>query len=217
MLLAVLSGFLVAGSFLMAGKLIRNGGALLLTLLPLSLFVYFFSYLDDVAGGNVQRFTYAWIPSAGINLTFYLDGLSLLFSLLITGIGTLIFIYAAAYLKGHDYTDRFFGYLCLFMASMLGLVLSDNLFTLFVFWELTSISSFFLIGFNNDSEASRKVLYRPLAYHGRWRLSASFWFHLAEQHQRYSFHTGDDAKQRCHQSSSALWTADPFHLRWCIY
>ncbi len=85
-----------------------------------------------------------WVPSLNINFDFRLDGLSLLFSLLITGIGSFIFIYASSYLKGHHYLDRFYGYLCLFMSAMLGIVLSDNILLIFVFWELTSISSFFL-------------------------------------------------------------------------
>ena len=92
----------------------------------------------------------------GINLDFKVDGLALLFSLLITGIGALVFLYSTAYMKGHEYIGRFYSYLCIFMASMLGVVLSDNLLLLFVFWELTAISSFFLIGFNNDNAESRK-------------------------------------------------------------
>ncbi|HEV7331173.1 MAG TPA: putative monovalent cation/H+ antiporter subunit A [Flavisolibacter sp.] len=166
MLLAVLSGFLLAVFFLFAGKLFKSGASILLSLLPLSLFVYFLSFAHLIAAGEPQTFRYEWIPTAGIHLSFYLDGLSLLFALLITGIGTLVYLYASAYLKGHHYLDRFFGYLSLFMGSMLGLVLSDNLLTLFVFWELTSISSFFLIGFNNDSEASRKSALQALAITG---------------------------------------------------
>src|SRR5690554_7383531 len=92
----------------------------------------------------------------GIGLDFKIHGLSLLFSLLITGIGTLVFLYASSYLKKHIYLNRFYCYLTAFMGAMLGVVLSDNLITLFVFWELTSISSFFLIGFNNEDEDSRK-------------------------------------------------------------
>src|SRR5690606_19622919 len=107
-----------------------------------------------------------WVPSLGINLDFKLDGLSLLFTLLITGIGACIFFYANAYLKGHPYIDRFFGYLCLFMSAMLGLVLSDNMLLLFIFWELTSISSFFLIGFNNDINDSRKSALTALSITG---------------------------------------------------
>jgi multicomponent Na+:H+ antiporter subunit A len=101
-----------------------------------------------------------------LNFDFHLDGLSLLFSLLITGIGTLVFAYASNYVKGHPYLDRFYAYLCLFMAAMLGLVLSDNILLLFVFWELTSISSFFLIGFNNDNKDSRKSALTALAITG---------------------------------------------------
>ncbi|ULT43638.1 hypothetical protein KRR40_09575 [Niabella defluvii] len=85
----------------------------------------------------------SWIPSLGVNFDFKLDGLSLLFALLITGVGTAVYFYARTYLKGHPYFDRFFGYLSLFMSAMLGMVLSDNMLLLFVFWELTSISSFF--------------------------------------------------------------------------
>lgn len=166
MLLAVLSGYILAGSFLVVGSIVRKKGALLLTLLPLSLFLYFFRFIGPVADGQPLRFHFPWIPSAGIDLSFYLDGLSLLFALLITGIGTLIFMYASAYLRGHSYRDRFFGYLSIFMSSMLGLVLSDNVITLFVFWELTSISSFFLIGFNNDSESSRRSALQALAVTG---------------------------------------------------
>lgn len=102
----------------------------------------------------------------GINLDFRADGLSLLFSLLITGIGALVFFYASSYLKDHPYLDRFYCYLCIFMASMLGVVLSDNIILLFVFWELTSISSFFLIGFNNEDPASRKSSIMALAVTG---------------------------------------------------
>src|SRR5690606_1426731 len=87
---------------------------------------------------------------------FKLDGLSLLFSLMITGIGTLIYIYTSSYLRGHPYLNRFYTYLGLFMGAMLGLVLSDNIITLFIFWELTSVTSYFLIGFNNENESARK-------------------------------------------------------------
>ncbi|RYZ45534.1 MAG: Na(+)/H(+) antiporter subunit A, partial [Chitinophagaceae bacterium] len=83
-----------------------------------------------------------------------------------TGIGTLVFLYTSAYMKGDRYLDRFYGYLCLFMGAMLGMVLSDNIFTLFVFWELTSISSFFLIGYNNESKESRKSAMISLAVTG---------------------------------------------------
>lgn len=129
---------------------------MLLGLLPLSIFNYFLYFFPYISAGKTLRFSYKWIPSMGINLDFRLDGLSMLFALMITGIGALVFFYASSYLKGHKYLDRFYGYLSLFMASMLGVVLSDNVLLVFIFWELTSISSFFLIGFNNENAESRK-------------------------------------------------------------
>ncbi|KAA5537608.1 hydrogen gas-evolving membrane-bound hydrogenase subunit E [Paenimyroides baculatum] len=124
---------------------------------PLLLFLYLLTYLPSVYQGTKSIFfKNEWIPSLGISLDFKIDGLSMLFGLMITGIGTLIYLYAAEYLKRDENIHRFYCYLTLFMGAMLGVVLSDNLITLFVFWELTSISSFFLIGYNTDQEASRK-------------------------------------------------------------
>lgn len=156
MLTAVLSGFVVAALFVPFGKYFKGKWAPAVALLPLALFGYFLRFLPEISAGNTFRSDTPWVPSLGINLNFYLDGLSLLFALLITGIGTLVFLYAVPYLKGHRYLDRFFGYLTLFMTAMLGMVLADNILLFFIFWELTSISSFFLIGFNNESAASRK-------------------------------------------------------------
>ncbi|WP_262247202.1 putative monovalent cation/H+ antiporter subunit A [Parapedobacter soli] len=156
MLLAVLAGLIVSILYIPLGKYLRGRLAVLAALLPIGLFAYFASFIPTIQAGQHVHFHHPWVPSLGINLDFHLDGLSLLFSLLITGIGSLVFLYTASYLKGHRYLDKFYGYLCLFMASMLGVVLSDNVLLLFIFWELTSISSFFLIGFNNDDAASRK-------------------------------------------------------------
>ncbi|WP_194777839.1 putative monovalent cation/H+ antiporter subunit A [Pararhodonellum marinum] len=166
MLIAVLSGFILALSLVITGKWIKGKGAPLVGLFPLALFGYFVSFFPAIMKGESLTFTYEWIPSLGVNLSFHLDGLSLLFCLLITGIGALVFFYTAPYLKEHIYLDRFFGYLSMFMGSMLGLVLSDNIITLFVFWELTSISSFFLIGFNNESEESRRSAMMALSMTG---------------------------------------------------
>ncbi|UZH56423.1 putative monovalent cation/H+ antiporter subunit A [Salinimicrobium tongyeongense] len=166
MLSAILLGFIFSIFLVFAGKYFKGKLAVLSSLVPLVLFLYFLSFIPQVASGEVIRANYQWVPSLGLNLDFALDGLSLLFSLLITGIGFLVFAYTAAYLKGHDYLDRFYGYLGMFMGAMLGLVLSDNLLSMFIFWELTSISSFFLIGFNNTSEASRKSAVLALAITG---------------------------------------------------
>jgi len=156
MLFTILSGLIISITLLPAGKLVKGRFGFLPSLLPLGLFVYFASHISQISKGAVLFETVNWIPSLGVNANFRLDGLSLLFSLLITGVGFLVFLYAAFYLKGHKYLDRFYAYLCVFMSAMLGMVLSDNILLLFVFWELTSISSFFLIGFNNNSKESRK-------------------------------------------------------------
>ena len=156
MLIAILSGFIFSVFLVFAGKYFKGRLAVLTALLPLVLFIYFLSFIGEVSAGNAITESHQWVPSFGLNLNFVLDGLSLLFTLLITGIGFLVFAYTSSYLRNHPYLDRFYGYLGMFMGAMLGLVLSDNLLSLFLFWELTSISSFFLIGFNNNNEASRK-------------------------------------------------------------
>ena len=133
-----------------------------LALVPAACFVYALSWWPEVASGSAVLQTWAWMPSIGLSLSFFIDGLSLLFILLITGIGTFILLYASSYLKGHADEGRFFFWLLLFMAAMLGLVSSDNLLALFVFWELTSITSYMLIGFHHESEKSRKLALQGL-------------------------------------------------------
>ncbi len=97
-----------------------------------------------------------WFPAAGINLNFLLDGLSFFFALVVSGMGILIVFYAKHYMEGHyAFVGRFYSYLLFFMAAMLGTVLADNLMLMFVFWELTGISSFLLIGFSHDKPESR--------------------------------------------------------------
>lgn len=166
MLIAILAGLIVSILYIPFGKYLKGRLAILASLLPISLFGYFASHIPTISGGQTIDFHQPWVPSLGVNFDFHLDGLSLLFCLLITGVGSLVFLYAAPYLKGHRYLDRFYAYLSLFMAAMLGVVLADNVLLLFIFWELTSISSFFLIGFNNDNAASRKSSLIALAVTG---------------------------------------------------
>lgn len=166
MLTAVLLGFLFAFLLVFTGKFFKGKASVLASLIPLSLLVYFSSFIPQISKGEVISRTYEWVPAFGVNLSFSLDGLSLLFSLMITGIGFLVFAYTSFYLKGHQYLDRFYAYLSMFMAAMLGLVLSENIISMFLFWELTSISSFFLIGFNNTSDASRKSALTALGITG---------------------------------------------------
>ncbi len=98
----------------------------------------------------------SWVPSLGLNLTFVIDGLSLFFGLVVSGMGGLVTFYAANYLDSHyQHHGRFYAYLLLFMGAMLGTVFAGNLLLLFVFWELTGISSFLLIGFLHDKGESR--------------------------------------------------------------
>lgn len=166
MLTAILSGLIVSLLYVPFGKYLKGRLSICVALLPITLFAYFASFIPSIRDGEQVTFHYPWVPSLGINFDFNVDGLSLLFSLLITGIGALVFLYAAPYLKGHRYLDRFYGYLSLFMAAMLGLVLADNVLLLFIFWELTSISSFFLIGFNNTNAESRRSSLIALAITG---------------------------------------------------
>ncbi|MGV3569741.1 MAG: monovalent cation/H+ antiporter subunit A [Ramlibacter sp.] len=100
-----------------------------------------------VFAGQTLLLQLEWLPQAGLNLGFRLDGLSLLFGILITAIGVLIVLYAAYYLAADDPAGKLYSQLMLFMAAMLGVVLSDNLLMLVVFWELTSVSSFLLVGY----------------------------------------------------------------------
>lgn len=166
MLTIILLTFVIAFLILFSGRYIRPKHYKFIGFLPLTIFVYFCFYLVSIHWEKEVYLLYEWIPSLGVDLNLKLDGLSLLFSLLITGIGTLIYFYASYYLKNSPYLNRFFCYLTLFMGAMLGLVLSDNLISVFVFWELTSITSFFLIGFNNEDESSRKSALTALGITG---------------------------------------------------
>ncbi|MCK6424418.1 MAG: monovalent cation/H+ antiporter subunit A [Burkholderiaceae bacterium] len=119
-----------------------------------------------VFDGQVLLHHTPWVPAIGLNAGFRLDGLALLFAGLITGIGLLVILYAAWYLHQDDPAGKFFATLMLFMAAMLGIVLSDNLLLLLVFWELTSISSFLLIGYWGGREESRAGARMALAVTG---------------------------------------------------
>lgn len=123
-----------------------TGGALLAALGPLL----------SVFNGAAQEFRLPWIPEAGIELALRMDGLAALFILLILGIGLLVILYAHYYLAGKEASGRFYGLLLLFMGAMVGVVVSDHLLMLLVFWELTSLSSFLLIGFRHDTLAARR-------------------------------------------------------------
>ncbi|HYD73349.1 MAG TPA: proton-conducting transporter membrane subunit, partial [Candidatus Binatia bacterium] len=98
----------------------------------------------------------AWLPSLGVNLIFRLDGLSWLFALLVVGIGALIVLYARYYMSAADPVPRFYSFLLAFMGAMLGIVMSGNLIQLVVFWEVTALFSFLLIGYWHQSSNARE-------------------------------------------------------------
>ncbi|MGR4998645.1 hydrogen gas-evolving membrane-bound hydrogenase subunit E [Vibrio celticus] len=132
---------------------------------PVLPMVIFFLLISWYEPGGVSWQT-NWVPSLDVNLSFKLDGLSFLFACLISGIGALIQIYALAYLKGDSSRFSFHLYLTLFMLAMLGVVTSDNILLFFVFWELTTITSYLLIGFNHEKDKSRKNALQSLIVTG---------------------------------------------------
>lgn len=138
----------------------------MLGLLALTIFGFLWRYQPAIMQGAVISSQTAWVPTLGVELSWRLDGLSLLFALLISGIGALVFIYASGYLAGDPQLGRFYLYLLLFMGSMLGLVLAGNLLTLFILWELTSISSYLLIGYKHTYLASRNAALQALLVTG---------------------------------------------------
>ena len=145
--LAIVLPFL--GAFL-PPLLIRRGRTLTAAatlLVPLASLALLASHWPEVSRGEVPRWQFSWIPLLGIHLDVRLDGLAFLFGGLVFGIGALIVLYARYYLSEEDSMGRFYSYLLLFMGAMAGLVLTGNLLLLAIFWELTSLSSFLLIGY----------------------------------------------------------------------
>ena len=122
-LLALLLPFLAAIVAPALTRVLRHNAAWLLALVPLWLFIHFAGFLETVAGGSSVAGGLDWVPSLGVRFSWYLDGLSLTFALLISGIGALIVLYSGGYLKGHPQQGRFFSFILMFMGAMQGLVL----------------------------------------------------------------------------------------------
>lgn len=116
--------------------------------------------------GKVVTFQLAWIPSLGLNFSLWLDPLGLLFAGLILGIGLLVIVYAQGYLAKAEATGRFLSFLMLFQGAMVGIALSNNILLMLVFWEMTSLSSFLLIGFWRDRADARQGARMALAVTG---------------------------------------------------
>lgn len=129
------------------GKLTRNQSTTLALIMPVIALFMTTSVAPVVFSGKVIRESFSWIPALGIDLSFRLDGLSLLFVFMILVIGILVIFYARYYLSSKDSLPKLYAYLMLFMTAMLGVVMSNNVIQLWFFWELTSISSFLLISY----------------------------------------------------------------------
>lgn len=143
-----------------------HNAAWVLALAPVAIFIHFLGFSAEVADGAIVTGGFAWVPSYNVSFSWLIDGLSLTFVLLISGIGALIVLYSGGYLKGHANLGRFFSFILLFMGAMLGVVISDSFLMLFIYWELTSITSFLLIGFDHTREASRRAAIQALVVTG---------------------------------------------------
>ncbi|MEX1311360.1 MAG: hydrogen gas-evolving membrane-bound hydrogenase subunit E [Candidatus Sulfomarinibacteraceae bacterium] len=119
-----------------------------------------------LAPGDAVVERLSWAPGFGVALGFRLDGLAAVFALLICGIGALILVYAGGYLAGDRRLGRLLATLLVFLGAMLGLVLADDVITLFVFWELTSVCSFLLVGFDHEKAAARAAALKALVVTG---------------------------------------------------
>ena len=149
---------LILGTILVSWLNRFSRGAIALGAIGVSLtsFILLLTQAKGVFQGQVILQSWQWLPQLGIDFSFRLDALALIFSLLITGIGTLIYIYAYYYLSPKNSLSKLYALLMLFMAAMLGISLSNNLIILLIFWELTSISSFLLVGYWSNYDAAQR-------------------------------------------------------------
>lgn len=154
---SILLPFIAAICIPFTGKITRkiHTGWFVLAV-PIAIFLYLCTLLPKIKEHTTIMESVSWIPSLDISFDAYVDGLGLLFAMLITGIGALVTLYSIFYMnKEKENLVNFYVFLLLFMGAMLGVVLSDNLIVLYTFWEFTSLSSFLLIGYWNDRKASR--------------------------------------------------------------
>lgn len=164
-------GILLAGLAPPIHRAAKGATGWVLALFPLGVFAYFATLIPTVLGNSDQAghpisTVIQWVPTADVNLSFYIDGLSLMMSLLVVGMGVLVFIYAGGYLHGDKNLGRFFIFLIIFMTAMLGVVTAGNIIFLFCAWELTSISSYLLIGYKHKYEDSRSAAKQALIITG---------------------------------------------------
>lgn len=134
----------------------RNYEAKLSLITALTCFVLIALQLPEIMSGVEIEERYNWIPSLGLVFTFRMDGFSSIFALLVSGMGTLISLYARYYMDPSDPRPRFYAFFLTFMGSMLGLVLSGNVIQMVIFWELTSMASFMLIAYWHHRADARR-------------------------------------------------------------
>jgi multicomponent K+:H+ antiporter subunit A len=161
-LAASLGGVSALNRRLPIAKLATGRGSLVLAAAPLATFIWLLWQVPSLDAGETFTWQISWLPSLGLKLDLYLDSLGALFALLITFIGTLIVIYAGQYFEGSEGVWRFQAYILLFMTAMLGVVIADDVITLFIFWEGTSIVSFLLVAYKYKDEAARKSAFKAL-------------------------------------------------------
>ncbi|WP_262268894.1 monovalent cation/H+ antiporter subunit A [Microvirga yunnanensis] len=133
----------------------RNGAAFLAGTIALCGTVLTAIQFPAIGRGGVLRIGIEWVPTLGLDFTLRMDGFTWLFTMLVTGIGFLVALYARYYMSPSDPVPRFFAFLLAFMGAMLGIVLSGNLIQLVFFWELTSLFSFLLIGYWHHNAGAR--------------------------------------------------------------
>jgi multicomponent K+:H+ antiporter subunit A len=187
LLLIVLLPFIGALLPPLAMRLGRGAAAWTAAAVPAAALLLAFEPLGAAFRGEPMTGSWSWLPQAGFDLILRMDGLAGLFILLILGIGLLIILYANYYLAKDDPRGRFYGMLLLFMGSMVGIVLSDHLLQLLIFWELTSLSSFLLIGFRHRSSEARRGAKIALTVTGGGGLAMLAGFlllgHIADSYQ----------------------------------
>jgi multicomponent K+:H+ antiporter subunit A len=181
MLIGSLAGFVLGTR----SRLMAAVAACAVTGLALALLL---SMAPGIMAGQTVTNHWPWLPELGLNISFRLDGLSMMFAGLILFIGLLIFVYAHHYLSAQDSAAKFYSQMMLFMAAMLGVVLSDNLLILIVFWELTSLSSFLLVGYWSHRADARAGARQALAVTGGGGLAMLGGVLAAGQHGRHLHH-----------------------------
>ena len=132
-------------------------------ILPIAGFVQAAIFTPRVMAGDIPFESYAWIPPLGIDLSMRMDTLSWLMTLVVTGVGALVMIYCRWYFRGKtENLGQFAAVLLAFAGAMYGLVLTDDLVVLVMFWEVTSVLSYLLIGYYNKRAASRRAALQAL-------------------------------------------------------